>query len=140
MVMMPALVLALAYTMSQDQRGQNTQFLVFTIPAVYLPYAMLLMTLIMSGGELTLQQATGLIAAHLHDFLTRIWPAFGGGSNLLPTPTFIRRLFEGPGRTTVTRPYGTAVHRGPEASSSGSSGPLPESWRSRGAGHRLGGD
>jgi len=141
MLMTGALILAFAYTMSQDRRGQNTQFIVFTIPSIYLPYAMLLMTLILNGAGLMKVQATGLVAAHLHDFLTRLWPTFGGGRNLVPTPTFIKRMIDGPGRTVVPRPYGTAVAPSQDTPpSSSSSGVLPESWRSRGTGHRLGGD
>ncbi|RFU33557.1 hypothetical protein B7463_g2785, partial [Scytalidium lignicola] len=141
MVMTGALILAFAYTMSQDRRGQQTHFIVFSIPAVYLPYAMLLLTLLLRGSEAAKIQGTGLVAAHLHDFLTRIWPAFGGGRNLVPTPTFIKKLFDGPGSRIQVRTYGTAIRPSQDTvSSSGSSGPLPQSWRSRGTGHRLGGD
>ncbi|KAG9246242.1 Der1-like family-domain-containing protein [Calycina marina] len=139
-----ALVLALAYTSSQDDRGGKATFFVVTIPSVMVPYAMLLMTLITSGTGPTIVQATGLIAAHLHDFLTRLWPAFGGGRNMLPTPMFVRRLFQTTEATTTNRTYGTALNPAQRAAgaATGAStgGVLPESWRSRGSGHRLGGD
>jgi Derlin-2/3 len=134
-----ALVLALAYTACQDDRGMRSTFLVFQIPAPWIPYAMILMTLLMDGPGAAKIQGTGLIAAHLHDFLTRLWPTFGGGRNLVPTPNIIKRLFhvDGPLRRT----YGTAFAPASSASASGSSaGVLPESWRSRGSGHRLGGN
>lgn len=90
-------------------------------------------------------QATGLIAAHLHDFLTKIYPTFGGGKNILETPAIVRRLFANPLPSVITRAYGTAVIPAQEqakgsSSSSSASNVLPESWKSRGSGHRLGGD
>ena len=82
-------------------------------------------------------EATGIVAAHLYDFLTRYWPEHGGGRNIMPTPGFVIRLFPslGQGRAEV-KTYGTAFKAGaaPQASSSSSS------WTGRGAGHRLGGD
>jgi Derlin-2/3 len=136
-----ALVLAFAYTSTQDDRGQKATFIVITIPAQWIPYAMLLLTLVMDSPKAALVQATGLVAAHLHDFLTRLWPMFGGGRNLLPTPEFVKRLYFRRERVTT---YGTAIRNTAPASSSGSSvsagGVLPESWKSRGSGHRLGGD
>lgn len=79
-----ALVLAFVYTATQDMRGQKATLFVITIPAQFMPYAMLLMTVVMSGPGAAMVQGTGLIAAHLHDFLTRIWPTFGGGRNIIP--------------------------------------------------------
>ncbi|KAG0648601.1 hypothetical protein D0Z07_5590 [Hyphodiscus hymeniophilus] len=137
-----ALILAFAWTACQDDRGQKAHFLVFTIPALWIPYAMLLMTLLMAGPQATIIEATGLVAAHLHDFLTRLWPTFGGGRNYITTPAFVRRMWQADG--PVKRLYGTAFdpaqRNAASASASGSSGVLPESWRSRGSGHRLGGD
>ncbi len=105
---------------------------------------MLLMTFIMAGPEAAKVQATGLIAAHLHDFLTRLWPTFGGGRNLVPTPGFVRRMFETTVATTTQRGFGTAIRPAQRdagtASGSSAGGVLPETWRSRGSGHRLGGD
>jgi Derlin-2/3 len=119
-------------------------FFVITIPAQWMPYAMLLMTFVMAGPGAAKIQATGLVAAHLHDFLTRIWPTFGGGRNLVPTPEFIKRRYQTTQPTVTSRPYGTAFAQPQRADSgpaSGSSaGVLPESWRNRGSGHRLGGD
>jgi Derlin-2/3 len=138
-----ALVLAFAYTSTQDDRGQKAQFFIVTIPAQWVPFAMLLMTFVMAGPSAAMVQATGLVAAHLHDFLTRLWPTFGGGQNLVPTPRLIRRMWETRTSTVNHKPYGTsfAPAQRDESSTSGSAGNvLPESWRSRGSGHRLGGD
>jgi Derlin-2/3 len=84
-------------------------------------------------------QVEGLVAAHLYDFLTRLWPEFGGGWNPIPTPAFVSRLVQTP--RMFRRDYGTAIR--PTDSASGrttgaSTGPLPDSWRTRGAGQRLG--
>lgn len=137
-------MLALAYTSSQDDRGQKASFFIITIPALWVPYAMLLVNIIMAGPETAFVQLTGLIAAHLHDFVTRLWPAFGGGANLVPTPSLVRRLWESGKSSETRRPYGTVIAaktRGYNTSTSGSSNDvLPKSWQSRGSGYRLGGD
>jgi Derlin-2/3 len=139
MVFTSCLVLAFAYTSTQDDRGMKSNFFILTIPSQWIPYAMLLMTLVTGGPTATKIQATGLIAAHLHDFLTRLWPDFGGGTNLIPTPTFIRNIFAKPHATVKHKPYGTAFAQ-PERAGSRSDGVLPESWKNRGSGHRLGGN
>ncbi|CZT06380.1 related to F-LANa protein [Rhynchosporium agropyri] len=142
-VFISALILAMCYTSTQDARGQKATFIVVQIPAQFIPYAMLLMTLVMNGAGAAKIQATGLVAAHLYDFLTRLYPTFRGGRNMLSTPAFVKRMWE----TTVpgvgNRAYGTAftpAQRPGAASGSTSGAVLPESWRSRGSGHRLGGD
>ncbi|TVY67402.1 Derlin-1 [Lachnellula suecica] len=133
-----ALVLAFAYTSSQDDRGMKTTFYIMQIPAPWMPFAMLLVIFIMESPQQALIAATGIIAAHLHDFLTRLWPEFGGGRNLLPTPAFIKRLFQTRTTTTTRKAYGTSV--APPEQSGSSNSVLPESWRARGSGHRLGGN
>jgi Derlin-2/3 len=131
-----ALILAFVYTSSQDDRGQKANLFFITMPAPWLPFAMILVTLVTSGLDAAIVQSTGLIAAHLHDFLTRIWPTFGGGRNLLPTPDFVKRWFMvSDSHTTVSAPTGSA-----SASGSSTGNVLPESWRNRGSGHRLGGN
>ncbi|KAA8573203.1 hypothetical protein EYC84_003706 [Monilinia fructicola] len=138
-----ALMLAFTYTSTQDDRGMKATFFVITIPAQWMPYAMLLMTFAMAGPGQAKVQATGLVAAHLHDFLTRIWPTFGGGRNFLQTPEFIKRAFQSTQATTADRSYGTAFTPAQRSAGSGTSSSgsvLPESWKSRGSGHRLGGD
>lgn len=134
-----ALILALAYTATQDQRGVKATFFFFTVPAQLVPVCMMAVTLLMQGPEAAMLQLTGLVAAHLHDFLTRLYPEFGGGPNVLPTPSFLSRLVTTP--RVLQRDYGTAIRGGQGAgSSTGSagSGPLPDSWKTRGSGHRLG--
>ncbi|TAQ86286.1 hypothetical protein B7494_g5395 [Chlorociboria aeruginascens] len=136
MIFTSALVLAFTYTAMQDARGQKANFFVITIPAQWTPYAMLLMTFMMAGPDEAKIQGTGLIAAHLHDFLTRIWPTFGGGRNLVPTPGFVTRMFQKTQATVADRTYGTAFTPAQRASASASGaaagGVLPETWRNRG--------
>ncbi|KAI9049287.1 hypothetical protein LZ554_007133 [Drepanopeziza brunnea f. sp. 'monogermtubi'] len=144
MVLTSALILAFAYTSAQDDRGQKASFFIVTIPAQLIPYAMLLMTLVMAGPEAAKIQATGLVAAHLHDFLTRLYPTFGGGRNLVPTPAFVKKMWQSTAATVDHRAYGTAFapaqREAGKTSGSSPGGVLPESWRNRGSGHRLGGD
>lgn len=135
-----ALILAMCYTVTQDQRGVKANFYFITIPAQLTPVCMMLVNLLFPGGvSMLLLELEGLVAAHLYDFLSRIWPEFGGGRNLIPTPAFLSRLVQTP--RVLERGFGTAIR--PNAPSTGrttgaSSGPLPDSWRSRGAGRRLG--
>lgn len=129
----------MAYTATQDARGQKANFFFFTVPAQLIPVCMMAATLLMGGLQGALLQLTGLVAAHLHDFLTRIYPEIGGGRNLAPTPGFFAGLVQTP--RMLQRDYGTAIRAGPTTGSTTGAqarGPLPDSWRTRGSGHRLG--
>ena len=131
-LLLQPLVLALAYTFSQDNPDTNITIFVITFAAKYLPYALLLMTLVMAGPGAAKLQVTGLFAAHLYDFLTRIWPTFGGGSNWLQTPLFVKRWFTPEGTRVQERGYGTAVHARQDV-------PPNRNWSNqRGPGRRLG--
>ncbi|KAF5659176.1 hypothetical protein FHETE_9525 [Fusarium heterosporum] len=134
------LILAMAYTTSQDQRGQKMQYFVFTIPAQALPVCMIAFSFLTDGPSKALVQVEGLLAAHLYEFLTRIWPEFGNGPQLLRIPSWLERLVQTP--RVLPRGFGTAVRPGNSATSGSSTGvnrgPLPDSWRSRGPGKRLG--
>jgi len=143
---LPALILSMCYTVTQDQRGMKASFYFITIPAQLTPYCMILINLVFPGGAMAmLLQLEGLLAAHLYDFLTRLWPEFGGGRNLIPTPAFMSRVVQTP--RVLDRGFGTAIRPPAPAAGDGSGGgsstgvsrgPLPDSWRTRGPGHRLG--
>jgi len=137
-----ALSLAFISTWAQDNRGRKVTFFVVTIPAELLPWAVLTVSLLSAGGGAALRDVTGVLAAHLYDFLTRIYPTFGGGRNYITTPRFIRRWFAGVTPRTAERGAGTAFRpRQPtEQSSSGWSSSLGGSWNGRGTGRRLGGE
>ncbi|KAI0143346.1 Der1-like family-domain-containing protein [Pestalotiopsis sp. NC0098] len=130
---LPALLIAICYTATQDQRGQMAHFYVVTIPAQLMPYALLLLNLL-NGWFMVKVGLTGLVAAHFHDFCTRLYPQFGGGPNLLPTPWWISWLMSTP-RVSNTS-YGSAFV--PPSGGQSRGGPLPDSWRSAGPGRRLG--
>ncbi|KAM5342550.1 hypothetical protein ACJ41O_013516 [Fusarium nematophilum] len=134
-----ALILSMVYTVTQDQRGMKATFYFITIPAQLTPVCMILVNLLFPGGYMTmLLQLEGLVAAHLYEFLTRIWPEFGNGPRLLATPAWLSRIVPTP--RVLERGFGTAVRNEPSSGSStgASRGPLPDSWRTRGPGHRLG--
>lgn len=136
------LIIAMCYTAVQDQRGAKAGFFFFTVPAQLIPYCMILSSLLMNPTVIPLQ-VSGILAAHLHDFLTRLWPEFGGGSSLLPTPTFMSRLIQTP--RVFQREYGTAIRPSDSQAAGSATGAstgsvLPDSWRTRGSGHRLGSD
>ncbi|KAI1171934.1 Der1-like family protein [Nemania sp. FL0916] len=129
-----ALLTAACYTATQDQRGMQAHFYVVTIPAQLTPWCMLLVGLLFAGWGSFLQGLAGIFAAHMHDFLTRIYPEFGRGPNLIPTPGFLSWIIRTP--RIANTGYGTSY--APPADSSGRGGPLPDSWRSKGPGRRLG--
>lgn len=84
----------------------------------------------------------GIVAAHFYDFLTRIYPTFGGGKNYLVTPAFVRRFFAASKPRGEARAFGTAYRATDQTQ--GSSGSWTSSfqspWSRRGPGRRLGGD
>lgn len=129
-----ALILAMCYTVSQDQPGLKVNFMFVTIPAQMAPYAMLLVNLLFpEGGAALMLQLQGLIAGHLFDFLTRIWPEYGGGRNLIPTPAFLSRVVHATG-LVQSGVGGAAGGRRVDQTSGRGTG----AWRARGPGHRLG--
>jgi Derlin-2/3 len=139
-----ALSLAFAYTYAQDNPTRQVSFFIITFDAKFLPFGMLFMTFIIDGPDSALTQGTGLIAAHLYDFLTRIWPTFGGGRNYIFTPAIVKQWFGGQAGTTQQRAYGTAQAGRPredpaatraEAASGRSTG-----FNAMGPGRRLGED
>ncbi|KAL1995302.1 hypothetical protein VTN49DRAFT_1489 [Thermomyces lanuginosus] len=140
-VFLPALILGFVYTWSQENRGRRVTLFIVQLPAEWLPYAMLLLSLATGRWHSVLSQATGLIAAHLYEFLTRIYPEFGGGRNYLVTPAFIRQAFagaSGPRAKSYGTAYPAAGQTRPSSTSSGSA--WTSSWSRMGPGRRLGGD
>ena len=132
-----ALLLAIAYTYAQDNRGKTVNFFFINIEVKYLPYAMLLLTLVQTGLEPTIAEAVGILAAHLYDFLTLYWPQHGGGTNVIRTPNFLSRWFAGRSGTkqTIAKEHGT-IYRPATQPAAGTA----YSWGSRGQGRRLGGN
>lgn len=135
-----ALILSMCYTVTQDQRGMKVNYFFLTIPAQYMPLCMIFVSLLMPGGYYdALLELEGLVAAHLFDFLNRIWPEFGGGPRILATPEWLVKIVRTP--RFIERGFGTAIRPNEPASGSSSGvsrGLLPDSWRTRGSGHRLG--
>lgn len=133
----------MAYTCTQDQRGAKANFFFITIPAQLVPYAMIAADLLMIGPYALPMMFCGILSAHLYDFLSRLWPEFGNGFNPLKTPAFMSRLVDAPVRAMQDRGYGQAFTgtgrpAGAAGSASGGGGPLPDAWRTRGRGQRLG--
>lgn len=137
-------MLAFIYTYAQDNRGKKAHFVILQIPVELLPWAMLTLTLIMGGPGAALQQVTGVVAAHLYDFLTRLYPTFQGGRNYVQTPAAVRRFFGGDQSAFNHKGYGTSFRAGqpaaPQQQNRGWTSGFTNSWSSRGAGRRLGGD
>jgi len=110
---------------------------------------MLAMTFVMAGPTEAIRQATGLLAAHAYDYLTRIWPQFGGGRNYIQTPQIVRQWFARPAESGQTRAYGTAFQGRPAGGApaqnvgragGGWTSGFSSGWNGRGGGRRLGGD
>ncbi|KAL8805878.1 MAG: hypothetical protein Q9182_001659 [Xanthomendoza sp. 2 TL-2023] len=125
-------------------RRKKVNFFIIQLEAKWLPWAMLLGALVLGGGPYgMIYQGTGLIAAHLYDFLTRLYPNFGGGRNYIQTPTFITRWFGGADQRTQRKGFGTAF--APQSQQAarpagGFSTAFSSPWSSRGQGRRLGSD
>lgn len=137
------MILALAYTYSQDNRRKKVSFFVIQLEAKWLPWVLLLAALVTGGPDAMIYQGTGILAAHLYDFLTRLYPTFGGGRNYLQTPAFLRRWFGGADQRTQRKGYGTAYAsqaQQPSRPASGFSTAFSSPWSTRGQGRRLGGD
>ena len=107
------------------------------------------MTFIIDGSSAALAQVTGLIAAHLYDFLTRIWPTFGGGKNYIFTPQIVKGWFGATPGSVQNRVYGhvvqgrgrvTGTGAGAEPASAGQSTGASNAWGGMGPGRRLGGE
>ncbi|KAJ5855697.1 uncharacterized protein N7529_009641 [Penicillium soppii] len=139
------MIMAFIYSYSQLNRGQRTRFFVIDIPVVVLPYAMLLVTMVLGGWYSAVLESMGILAAHLYNFLTHIYPVYGGGRNFITVPGFLERYFTRHSVNSGNRGYGMAVppvrSSEPSGSTSGSSWGWASSnaWKGRGAGRRLGG-
>ncbi|KAK6439695.1 hypothetical protein LTR95_004092 [Oleoguttula sp. CCFEE 5521] len=142
---MSPLTLALAYTYAQENPQRQLSYFVVTFSAKYLPYCMLAMTFLMASPEAAFVQSSGLIAAHMYEFLAKIWPEYGGGRSIISTPVTVRRWFETPGGTAAARPYGTAISgntttvpQRATGSGGGWTSGAAGAWNARGSGRRLG--
>jgi Derlin-2/3 len=136
---LPALSLAYAYTFAQENPTRRVSFFVLTFDSKFLPYALIAMSFVMDGPEPAMAQGTGLIAAHLFDFLTRIWPTFGGGKNYIVTPEFVKRLFSATPGSVRDTGFGHAVQGGGRATGAAGGRAAPTSGRSTGVNNSWGG-
>ncbi|PYH94968.1 hypothetical protein BO71DRAFT_418964 [Aspergillus ellipticus CBS 707.79] len=126
-----------------NNRGKKATFFIVQLPVEFLPWAMLALTLVTSGWPAALCDVTGIAAAHTYDFLTRIYPTFGGGRSYIVTPAWVRRYFATHISKSDPRVYGTAYHASSQAHNSSSGGwtsSFQGPWSTRGPGRRLGGN
>lgn len=130
-----ALALSFITTSIRDSWDQPITLIILQMPAQYLPYAILLLTLIVHSPQAALIQATGLVAAHIYDLLTGLYPNFGIKRNLITTPLWVKRMFGT--QNVVERPYGTAAMPGVTGKAAWG---LDMSWQRFGPGRTLGGE
>lgn len=139
------LILALAYYWTAfEDPFSRVNFFIATFPVKFLPWLMLLLTLV-QGGDVLLD-LSGIIASHAFVFLTEVWPRHGGGHNYLKgSADLIERWFastpSGP-RPPPPRavPAAGAVRVGGNEGATGSVfGARGAGWSHRGQGQRLGG-
>ncbi|MCJ1306976.1 hypothetical protein MMC25_000620 [Agyrium rufum] len=140
-----ALIIAITWKYAQDNRGKKVTFYIVKMDVRYLPWAIILMSFVMNGPGSAKIELAGIIAAHAYEFLTNIWPTFGGGRNVIATPSMVNRWFGGNSQRITNRGHGTAFQprtqqSTPQSSTTGSSYFSGGTWGSRGQGHRLGGD
>ena len=154
-MLLSPLTLALAYTYAQENSNQQLNYFIVTFSSKWLPYAMLAMTFVMASPYMALIQATGLLAAHAYDFLTKVWPEHGGGRKVIWTPVLVQRWFAPPAGSAQRRGAGTAFNVKSSGANGGAAQNVPQraagsgggwasgfsgAWGERGPGRRLGGD
>lgn len=137
--------MCLTHTWSQENRGTMVTFYVIQMKAEYLPMALLVLDIVSGGWGHAVLSMIGIFASHMYDFLTRIWPVLGGGTNYLTTPAFVHRLW---GTTLVQRrnrrfglDTGSSQSAAPSSAqtSARDDSSFGSAWSMRGAGRRLGG-
>ncbi|KAL2071213.1 hypothetical protein VTL71DRAFT_12448 [Oculimacula yallundae] len=128
------LALSLITTSVRDTWDVPIRLFIVTIPCQYLPYAFLLLTLILAGPQAALIQGTGLLAAHLYDLLTGIYPSSGIQDNYIQTPKWMTKACGT--QDVVHRPYGT-VTMGVQGKKAWG---IDLSWKRFGPGRTLGGE
>ncbi|EDN06445.1 predicted protein [Histoplasma mississippiense (nom. inval.)] len=139
-----ALIIAFMYTHGQVNIGKKENFFVVQIPVELVPWATLVLRLVIRGPQSAQIAACGLVAAHLYEFLTRIYPTYGRGRQFIWTPVFVKRWFGAHRMNQTHRAYGVSYHPGDRetreasASGSGSGWFSSNSWSGRGVGRRLG--
>lgn len=130
-----ALALSFVTTSIRDSWEQPVTLIILQMPSQYLPYALLLLTLIVDSPKAAFIQATGLVAAYLYDLLTGLYPNFGIKRNLITTPVWLKKMFGT--QTVVERPYGTVSMPGVTGKAAWG---LDMSWQRFGPGRTLGGE
>ncbi|KAH7351205.1 ER-associated proteolytic system protein-like protein Der1 [Rhexocercosporidium sp. MPI-PUGE-AT-0058] len=128
------LALSVITTSVRDTWDQPITLFILTMPCQYLPYAFLLLNLILCGPHTALVHGTGLASAHLYDLLTGLYPSSGIERNFLPTPAWMMKVFGT--QEVVSRPYGTVVTGATGKAAWG----LDLSWKRFGPGRTLGGE
>ncbi|KUJ18898.1 uncharacterized protein LY89DRAFT_706486 [Mollisia scopiformis] len=129
-----ALALSFITTSTRDSWDEPMTLVILKMPSQYLPYALLLLTLILDSPQAAMIQATGLAAAYLYDLLTGLYPNFGIKRNLITTPGWVKKMFGT--QNVVERPYGTASTPAAGETAWG----LDLSWKRFGPGRTLGGE
>lgn len=89
----------------------------------------------MCSPKFAVIEATGLVAAHLYDYLTGLYPNFGIQRNLITTPGWIKKMFGN--QSVVERPYGSVTNT---AANNKAAWGLDLSWKRFGPGRTLGGE
>ncbi|KAK2732477.1 centromere/microtubule-binding protein cbf5 [Onygenales sp. PD_40] len=139
-----SLITALMYTYGQVNIGTKASFYVVQIPIELLPWATIILTMVLKGWPTAQVALCGIVAAHLYEFLTRIYPTFGHGRNFIRTPAIVKRWFGAQNMSQTHRAYGTSYRPADRetqdraATASGNSWFSRDTWNGRGAGRRLG--
>jgi Derlin-2/3 len=128
--------MALIHTWAQDNRGRPVRLYMLNMKAEWFPLALLVISLVVDGWYSFLLGATGIFASHLYDFITRLWPMFGGGRNFIFTPAFVHRLFGTNSSNRQVFGGNSSSSSQPQTAASASR----SAWSTRGAGRRLGGN
>eukprot|EP00182_Erythrolobus_australicus_P003664 CAMPEP_0185829736 /NCGR_PEP_ID=MMETSP1353-20130828/421_1 /TAXON_ID=1077150 /ORGANISM="Erythrolobus australicus, Strain CCMP3124" /LENGTH=273 /DNA_ID=CAMNT_0028527557 /DNA_START=161 /DNA_END=982 /DNA_ORIENTATION=- len=147
----PALVFAMLQLWSRRNANQMVSIYgLITFPALYYPYALLAVNMVLTGGAIDWIGLSGIVAGHVYYFLDTVYPAMPGKRRVISTPLALTNMFR-----PASPPSEAARRVGPggAVSAGGASAPAPgfglnlgsnirqrvtggHSW---GSGQRLGG-
>lgn len=141
MVYLSPLTQAMVYTWVQGNVDNMVTFYFVKMKACYLPFLMILVSLLLEGTPGALVTCSGYIAGHMYLFCDTLWPLVNGGRKLISTPRFLHRWIPANQSGYSSRPYGTAFRPRQNEPSAGASSAMSSAFSSsrfQGKGRRLG--
>lgn len=95
LVYLSPLTQAIVYTWVQDNVDTLVTFYFLKMKACYLPFLMILMSLLLEGTPGALITGSGYVAGHMYLFCDYVYPLVHGGSRLMSTPRLLKQWIPG---------------------------------------------